>query len=247
MSNRLMQERNEQRSTYHSWSMKKRIRKKAIFSRRPTRTKCLVITRRASEATLFALGFPRKTKTLHNGSYEHRVPKIKNKTLFCTRDVWFNIAIGHLGPSYSTHTALMSVLTGSVHAHILTKPSRAGFAVSRLELIEPGAGTCVYWHGWAAFKKLGTCVRTTYQVQVPVKYTMTFLFIIIPRVTYQIMGDRSWTSCGWFRITYLAVAGIIFSAYHTWSIRESDRHDLRYMCIPSYALPIYKTTCDAKP
>ena len=37
----------------------------------------------------------------------------------------------------------MAVLTGSVHAHILTKPSRAGFAVIRLELIEPGAATCV--------------------------------------------------------------------------------------------------------
>ena len=33
---------------------------------------------------------------------------------------------------------------GSLHAHILTKPSRAGFAVIRLELIEPGAETCVY-------------------------------------------------------------------------------------------------------
>ena len=29
----------------------------------------------------------------------------------------------------------MPVLTGSVHAHILTKPSRAGFAVIRVELI----------------------------------------------------------------------------------------------------------------
>ena len=38
----------------------------------------------------------------------------------------------------------MPVLTGSVHAHILTKPSRAGFVVTRLELIEPGAETCVY-------------------------------------------------------------------------------------------------------
>ena len=38
----------------------------------------------------------------------------------------------------------MSVLTGSLHAHILTKTSRAGFAVIRLELIEPGAETCVY-------------------------------------------------------------------------------------------------------
>ena len=57
--------------------------------------------------------------------------------------VWFNIVIGHLGRLYSTHTAPMPVLTGSVHAHILTKPSRAGFAVIRLELIEPGAATCV--------------------------------------------------------------------------------------------------------
>ena len=51
--------------------------------------------------------------------------------------------IGHLGRPYSTHTVTMSVLTGSVHAHILSKPSRGVFAVSRLELIEPGAATCV--------------------------------------------------------------------------------------------------------
>ena len=38
----------------------------------------------------------------------------------------------------------MPVLTGSVHADILTKPSRAVFAVIRLELIEPGAATCVF-------------------------------------------------------------------------------------------------------
>ena len=38
----------------------------------------------------------------------------------------------------------MPVLTGSVHAHILTKPFRPGFAVIRLELIEPGAETCDY-------------------------------------------------------------------------------------------------------
>ena len=35
----------------------------------------------------FSLGFPRKKKPLHNGSYEHRTPKIQNQTLFCTRDV----------------------------------------------------------------------------------------------------------------------------------------------------------------
>ena len=38
----------------------------------------------------------------------------------------------------------MPVLTGSVNAHVITKPSRAGFAVIRLELIEPGAETCVH-------------------------------------------------------------------------------------------------------
>ena len=115
--------------------------------------------RRASEASLFFLGFPRKKKPFHNGSYEHRVSKIKNQTLFSARYVcvgclcgcvgvcmcvWFNIVIGHLGRPYSTHTAPMPVLTGSVHAHIRTKPSRAGFAVIRVELIEPGAETCVY-------------------------------------------------------------------------------------------------------
>ena len=61
----------------------------------------------------------------------------------------------------------MPVLTGSVQAQILTKPFRAGFAVSRLELIEPGAATCVWRHGGAVFKKLGTCVPGT--------STMTFL------------------------------------------------------------------------
>ena len=35
----------------------------------------MVIMRRASEASLFFVGFPRKKKPLHNGSYEHRVPK----------------------------------------------------------------------------------------------------------------------------------------------------------------------------
>ena len=58
----------------------------------------------------------------------------------------------------------MPVLTGSVHAHILTKPSRAGFAVSRSELIEPGAATCVL-SGMAGprfkFRKLVTYVPGT--------------------------------------------------------------------------------------
>ena len=76
-----------------------------------------------------------------------RCQKLKLKSFFCTRDVclsvWLNIVIGHLRRPYSTHTAPMPVLTGSAHAHILTKPSRAGFAVIRLELTKPGAETCL--------------------------------------------------------------------------------------------------------
>ena len=55
------------------------------------------IMRHASEASLFFLGFPRKKKTLHNGSYEHRVPKIKiiwkKNTLFCTRYVGVGVCM----------------------------------------------------------------------------------------------------------------------------------------------------------
>ena len=114
--------------------------------------------RRASEASLFFLGFRRKKKPLHNGSYEHRVPKIKNKTFFC---MYVRVIQHRNWPLRSTILnahGTNAVLTGSVHAHILTRPSRAGFAVSHLELNEPGAATCVWRHGWAVFKKLGTYV-----------------------------------------------------------------------------------------
>ena len=75
------------------------------------------------------------------------MPKIKIRIIFLYQgcfSVRFNIVIGHLRRPYSTHAAPMPVLAGSVHAHILTKPSRAVFAVIRVELIEPGAETCVY-------------------------------------------------------------------------------------------------------
>ena len=55
-------------------------KKKRIFETRIIMDNCLFIIRRASEASLFLLGFPREKKPLHNGSYEHRVPKIKKKT-----------------------------------------------------------------------------------------------------------------------------------------------------------------------
>ena len=78
------------------------------------------------------------------------MPEKRKKTFFCARDVYlFICVIPHrnwsllIGRPYSTHTAPMPVLTGSVHADILTKPPRAGFAVIRLE-IETGAETCVY-------------------------------------------------------------------------------------------------------
>ena len=37
---------------------------------------------------------------------------------------------------------------GSVHAHILTKPSGFGAVVSRLELVELGAAACVFRGTW---------------------------------------------------------------------------------------------------
>ena len=40
-----------------------------------------LVMRRASEASLSSLVFPRKKKPLHNGSCEHRAPKIKNKNI----------------------------------------------------------------------------------------------------------------------------------------------------------------------
>ena len=71
------------------------------------------------------------------------MPKIKNQTLFCTRDV---CVIQHRNwqlrstilNAHGTNASLDGL------CHILAKPSRVGFAVIRLELIEPGAEACVY-------------------------------------------------------------------------------------------------------
>ena len=75
----------------------------------------------------------------------------------------------------------MPVLTGSVHAHILTKPSRAGFAVIRLELIEPGAETCVY--------QTKACSPTDQPVRkfkdgLGINMTMKTLFILTYHIVY---------------------------------------------------------------
>lgn len=50
---------------------------------------------------------------------------------------------GHFHLPRSTRTAQMPARAGSVHAHLLANPSRAGVVVSRSDLVEPGAATCV--------------------------------------------------------------------------------------------------------
>ena len=122
----------------------------------------------------------------------------------------------------------MPVLTGSVHADILTKPSRAGFAVSRLELIEPGAATCarrdnVCQARQRVFRGMaGPCLKSLermYEVQVPVN-----------RFFYH------HTSCHISHQVRPIMNTMWLISYH---IPGSS--------IPPFALPIYKTTCDAKP
>ena len=92
----------------------------------------------------FLLGFPRKKRTLHNGSYEHRVPKIKNKTLFCTRD---GCVIQHRNwPLTSTilNAHGTNASPGGLCARTHTNEAfSCWFCCNCLELIEPGAATCV--------------------------------------------------------------------------------------------------------
>ena len=71
--------------------------------------------------------------------------------------------MGHLRRPRSTHTAPMPAPMGSVNAQTVTNPSsRPGRAVSRSELVEPGAAT-------GAFRGVGgLCLKsleyTYYQV-----------------------------------------------------------------------------------
>ena len=57
-------------------------------------------------------------------------------------------------------------------------------------------------------------------------------------------------------VCFFPLLGVLFPREQTTQLnetvkhdntRESDRHDGRYMYIPSFALPMYKTTCHAKP
>ena len=119
--------------------------------------------RRAKRAarSLFFLGFARKKKPLHDGSCEA-----------CTCLFLFSVSmciIQHRNrPLKSTalnaHGTDASADGLCARTHTLTKPSRAGFAVSRSELIEPGAATCVF-RGMVGpyfkFQKLGLYVPGT--------------------------------------------------------------------------------------
>ena len=89
------------------------------------------------------------------------------------------------------HTAPIPVLTGSVHAHILTKPSRAGFAVIRLELIEPGAETSVY--------HAKVCSPTDQPVRkfkdgLGINMTMKTLFTLTYHIMYRVVLEAAVTT-----------------------------------------------------
>ena len=61
---------------------------------------------------------------------------------------------GHICPPRSTHTAPMPFAAGSVHAHILTKPSRVGAVGSHLEWVEIVPATYVFEAlGWGNVSK----------------------------------------------------------------------------------------------
>ena len=78
-----------------------------------------------------------------------------------------DIIIGHLGRPRSTHTAPMPVPMGCVYAQIITKPSRAGFAVSRSELVEPEAATYVCRGMAVPCSKSLERTRYKYQYNIP--------------------------------------------------------------------------------
>ena len=102
---------------------------------------------------LFFLGFPREKKPLHNGSYERRVPKIKNQTLFCTRDVCacdcvIVCVIQHRNwPIRSTilnaHGTNCSADGFYARTHI-NEPYLCYYVVFRSKLAEADAATCVF-------------------------------------------------------------------------------------------------------
>ena len=99
--------------------------------------------RRASEASLFFLYFPWEKKPLHNGSYEHGVPKIKAKH----SSVQCMCVIQHRNwPFRSTilnaHGTNCSADGFNARTHV-NEPYLCYCVVCRSKLAEADAETCV--------------------------------------------------------------------------------------------------------
>ena len=97
--------------------------------------------RRASDASLFFLGFPRKRKPLHNGSYEHRVPKIQKQNILL-----YNVCvIQHPLPSTALNAHGTNCTADGFYARThINEPYLCYYVVCRSKLAEADAETCVF-------------------------------------------------------------------------------------------------------
>ena len=86
--------------------------------------------------------FPKEKKPLHNGSYEHRVPKIKNNTFFCTRYV---CVIQHPLPSTALNAHGTNCNADGFYARThINEPYLCYCVVCPSKLAEADAETCVF-------------------------------------------------------------------------------------------------------
>ena len=103
----------------------------------------VVMMRRASEARLFFIGFPRDKKSLHNGSYEHRLPKRNKK----------KSSVQCMGVIQHRNWRLRSTIVNAsgtnccadelyARTHI-NEPHLCYYVVRRSKLAEADAETCV--------------------------------------------------------------------------------------------------------
>ena len=105
--------------------------------------------RRASH---FFHRFTRKKGFFITGSYERIIACLVFSFSFKCVCVIQHFFRPRLSTALNAHGTKMPVPAGCVHAGILTKPSRVGAVVSRSELLELGAATCVgTWLGRVFF------------------------------------------------------------------------------------------------
>ena len=95
-----------------------------------------------AKRVFFSLVFQGEKKPHHNGSYEHRVPKLKNKKFVCTRYV---CVTKHPPPStaLSARDANCSADGFYARTHI-NEPYLCYCVVCRSKLAEADAETCVF-------------------------------------------------------------------------------------------------------